>query len=113
MNNKFVMSILPYQSANTALNNLAEADFENISVIMNETDKARSLADDSGPLRGVDANHLPPALKKYGISDNTVASVQDALQKGSVLIAFVTIPASVDAANEMLRDAGATQTEII
>jgi hypothetical protein len=39
--------------------------------------------------------------------------VQSALQKGSVLVAFVITTDSVNAAKEMLQDAGANPIEII
>ena len=113
MQKKFVMGILPYQSANTALDNLAEAEFTNISVIMNDLSKARQLADDTGPLQGLYGDHVVEALKKYLIPENKIVAVKAALEKGSVLVAFSAIAESVDAAKEMLQNAGATHIQSI
>lgn len=113
MQKKFVMGILPYQSANAALDNLAEAEFTDVSVIMSDAAKARQLAKDIGPLRNIYGDNIAKALNKYGVSRDTIAVVQSALQKGFVLVAFSIIPGSVDAAKEMLQNAGANQIEII
>ena len=91
MTKKIVLGILPDSaSAETALNNLSEADFDekDISVVMQNEATARNLADDTGPLKGITAENIKKKLNSFGISDSQYTAYQSSLQQGKVLIYY-------------------------
>jgi hypothetical protein len=109
----FILGIVPFQSANSALDNLAEADYGKVSIIMKDVNKARQLGDDTGPLHGVTISQLPEALKQRGISESKISAIQAALEKDAVCISFETPTPSVASAKEILQGADAVEIESV
>ena len=113
MKKKLLIATLPYTSANSVLDNLSEAEFENISVLMQDMSKAKQLAALSGPLKNVNSAQLPQALHYNAVPQTVINAIQEALKKGLVLIAF-TLPANaVASAKEIVQNSGAQQLEVI
>ncbi len=112
---KVLLCTINYNQANGALDNLSEAEFPEhaISVLMQDAARAHNLADDAGPLKGITAEHLEEKLKQGHLTDDAVNALQKKLQQGAVLIALRTDSESLDAAKEILTNAGAEGIQIV
>ncbi len=93
--------------AESLLDNLAEADFKSVSVIMSNVAQRNAIAKDAGPLKGVTAATLPAALAKAGLSKADAQAYANAVAGGGVLVAIGTPSGSANAAQEMLQDVSA------
>ncbi len=103
-----VIGIVPDSStAESLLNNLAEADFKSVSVIMQDVAQRNAIAKDAGPLKGVTAATLAAALGRAGLSNADAQAYVQAVAQGKVLVAVRTPPGSQNAAQEMLQDVSA------
>jgi hypothetical protein len=105
-----VIGMVPTSSsAETLLNNLAEADFKSaeISVIMQDQKTRDAIAKDAGPFKGVGVQQLPARLAKAGVPAKDAQSYVDAMARGQVFVAINTPKASAAAASEMLKDVSA------
>ncbi len=102
-----VIGVLPNSSsAQTCLNNLAEADFKrtDVSVIMQDLKTRNAIAKDTGPLKGLALANLPTKLGQIGLSPQDAKTCVDAVMQGKVLIAIAAPKGSEQAALEMLND---------
>jgi len=93
-------------TAETLLNNLAEADFDlsNVSVIMRDVKQRNAVAQDGGPLKGANLSNISDRLIQAGLSSQDARLYRDAVAQGKVLIALMVLPESQQAAKEMLQD---------
>lgn len=106
-----IIAILPTASSTeTLLNNLSEADFDlkQVSVIMRDVKQRNAIADDAGPLKGVQAKSLAARLTQAGLSQQDAKSYAAAVTKGQVLVAMIAPAGSEAAAQEMFQDHSAT-----
>ncbi len=102
-----IVGILPNAStAEILLNNLSEADFDlsDVSVIMQDLKLRDSIAQDGGPLQGVDLSNLSARLVQAGLSAQDANLYRDALAQGKVLVALAAPSGSEQAAKEMFHD---------
>lgn len=116
MTKKIVLGILQdSSSAETALDNLSEADFneKGISIVMDDEKKSRTIADNSGPLKGVNAKNIKGKLMSMGVSENQSTVYQSSLQQGKVVIAIEADEDSVNVAEEMLKDYNTQQIVVV
>lgn len=111
-----VMGILPdSSSAETAINNLIEAGYveRNISLVMQNEKKARSIINDFGPLKGSNAGVLDQNLERLGLSKGSRESYETSLHNGKALIAITVGDTSISATKEMLMDYNASQIYVV
>ncbi len=105
-----ILAILPDTSkTESLLNNLSEADFnlDDVSVVMQDMDLRNKIAQDSGPLKGVDVARLESSLKRSGFPTNVVKKASDAVAHGKVLVAMTVDPKYEEAARQMFVDMSA------
>lgn len=116
MKKNIVIGILPdSNTVQTALDNLAEADFDenDISIVMKDKKKASTIAKDAGPLEGSSIENIDRKLKDLGMSVNEISAYYEALEKGKVLIAIRTENDTIGAAEEMLKDYNIQQMAVL
>ncbi|MGB8647641.1 MAG: hypothetical protein WCF84_20575 [Anaerolineae bacterium] len=102
-----IIGIIPdVASAETLLNNLAEADFDrkSISVILKDLKLRARIAADTGPFKGVNAANLAARLAKMGLSGPDAQAYVDAVNNGAAFVAIAPPAASQAAAVEMMND---------
>ena len=105
-----ILAILPdAMKAETLLNNLSEADFDlnDVSVIMQDANMRNKIAQDVGPLKGIEVAQLSTALHDAGASQEQVQRCLDAVGKGKALVAMKVNPKYEPAASEMFQDQSA------
>ena len=98
--------------AAVCLSNLSEADFtpEDISVVAQTTKAAQAIAAVAGPFSGLTVDQLAPKLANLGLTAADVTTYQNAIKAGSL---FIAVSAADDAAQEMLKDHGATNIRVL
>ena len=102
-----VIGIMPDAAATEILlNNLAEAEFDlaSVSVLMHDAKKRAAIAEDAGPLKGVQLSDLASRLAQIGLAPGDVGPYCDAVNQGQVLVAIAASKAAEPAAREMLED---------
>ncbi len=102
-------------TAETLLNNLAEADFDlkDVSVVMKDMKTRNAIAKDAGPFKGLAVSDLNKRLAQVGLSKQDVQTFSDAVTQGKVLIAVACPKESESAAGEMLKDAFAEFIKVV
>ncbi|MGI8419212.1 MAG: hypothetical protein ACR2LN_01055 [Candidatus Levyibacteriota bacterium] len=115
MNQKIVLGVIASSSAETAINNLTEADFDekNISLVMKDEQSARKIIDAYGPLKDTSVSTLPQALQRLGMQKAQSDHIIQAVVAGKALIAIQTPQEAVDAAKEMLNDYNVTLMTVL
>jgi hypothetical protein len=102
-----VIGLLPdAAAAEILLNNLAEAEFNlaDVSVLMRDMQQRAAIAEDAGPLRGIDGRELAHRLVEAGLTPGEARQYADAVERGQVLVA-IAIPKKLEPiAREMLQD---------
>ena len=101
-----IVGLLPdAASAETLLNNLAEADFDlaQVSVVARNLAPGR-LAPEGGPVQGATPDTLYDRLTRAGLPAPDAKRCADAVAQGKVLVALTVPAAARAAAKEMLRD---------
>ena len=101
--------------AEIALNNLSEADFnsQDISVIMEDIQAVKRIADVSGALTGTLDQNETQRLQKLGFTQGEVDNFQASLKVGGVIISIKAGPDSDKAAQEILADQKAQNIKVI
>ena len=102
-----ILAILPDTSnIETLLNNLSEADFDlnDVSVMLKDTDLKNKIAQDVGPLQGIQPAQISGALQKAGTNQANAKRCQDAIAKGKAVIAMKVDPKYSQAARQMFTD---------
>ena len=102
-------------SAETLLNNLAEADFKRntISVIIKDQKIRDAIASDTGPFKGLALGDLAKKLVQVGLPSQDVQTCGNAVAQGKVLIAIATPSGSENAAVEMFKDSSAEFIRVV
>ncbi len=101
--------------AETALNNLIEAEFEpkDISVVTNNPSQTKLLGDFSGRIMKQSSGKLTQQLKKCGISEQDAKEYNTYVNNGGILITIEGSKESEDVASEMLKDHQAQYIKIM
>ncbi len=102
-----ILAILPDTSkTESLLNNLSEADFDlnDVSIILQDAGLRNKIAQDVGPLQGIEPAHVTDALRKAGVTREHAKKCHDALINGKVLVAMKVDPKYSQAAREMFED---------
>ena len=99
-----VLSIIDTaDKTSSLLDNLSEADFDNVSVIMKDEKLRDKIGSDKGPLKGIHLGSLSSALTKFHVLKKDIRLIVSSLQKGRVLVAIQTDTNSQLAAIEMVK----------
>jgi hypothetical protein len=102
-----ILAIL--QDASTAeilLNNLSEADFnlEDVSVLMADANLRNAIANDAGPLQGLEFGNAVEGLTSLGVSKENAVLCREAMDKGQVLVVMDVADEFSQIAEEMFQD---------
>ncbi len=89
--------------ASSLLDNLSEADFDEVSVIMKDEQVRNTIAEDAGPLKGITINSVANFLAKYDAKKPEIKNLTQALENGQILIAVQTDINSQESAKQMLQ----------
>lgn len=105
MTDKIIIGIIPSSDAQTAIDNLVEAEFEEsaLSLIMKNNKRARTIIDDQGPLKGTTFSNAEQKLQQLGTANKPQDFIKS-LNDGKALIAVSAPGDSVEAAKEILQD---------
>lgn len=107
MDDKIILGIIPsLNNAESLINNLVEADYseDNISLVSQDTETARKIIDDSGPLEGSDMDNISQYLSGFGLPQDEIDVYRQALASGKSLISLSCPPPSAGAAVEIFND---------
>lgn len=100
-----IIGIMPLtSSAETLLNNLAEANFDQVSLIMRDLKTRDAIAKDKGPFQGLVFADLTKKLADVGLSPRDIKTCTDGVAAGKVLIAIACRKEAEHVAIEMLND---------
>lgn len=95
------------------LDNLSEADFNDVSIIMKDEKARNSIASDVGPLKGVHLSTLSVILKNCKIAQSEIQQMLTALQNGQILVAIQIDKNSQQAAVDMITPYQAKHIKIV
>jgi PBP1b-binding outer membrane lipoprotein LpoB len=106
MAKKIVLAILDADSVETAVNNFVEAEFneKDMSLVMQDTSKARNILTNNGSFKGINVAKLPQTLKKLGVSENDTQKFLSEIKTGKALFTIAVDDSVIDSAKEMLKD---------
>lgn len=93
-------------TAETLLNNLAEAEFDlaDVSLVMRDLKTRNALTGDAGPLKGLQPDGVIARLTTIGLSPDHARDCSEAVAHGKVLFAMTCSVQTRPAAVEMLND---------
>lgn len=115
MNKNIVLGIIPVADAETAINNLSEADYDekDISLVMRDVKTARLIIDDYGPLNNTNPSNIGAKLTELGVSKDSQKSYSEALENGKALLAISCTKENVNTTKSMLADYKTTNVIVI
>jgi len=102
-----IIGLLPdARTAETFLNNLAEAEFDlhDVSVIGRDVTSHAAGGDEGGPLKATTVAGLADRLAQAGLVLSDAQLYVEAVQRGAVFVAIVAPKSAEAAAREMFQD---------